>query len=104
VTARGVYRELLDCQWELGGLPSSPVELQRMIGATASEWKSWALLIARKFPVNDDGLRRNPTLETHRARSVGIRDRNRAGAAKTNNQRWGSKVISFPAGGGRHEL
>ncbi len=95
VTARGVYRELLDCQWDLGGLPASPTELQRLIGATAAEWKCWHRLIEPKFPLCADGQRRNPTIEEHRVKSLGIRDRNRVGAAKTNGKRWGSKVVSL---------
>jgi hypothetical protein len=104
VTARGIYRELLDCQWELGGLPAAATELQALIGATAIEWKYWAASVSKKFPIDADGLRRNPTLEEHRAKSLAIRERNRAGAAKTNAQRWGSKVVAFPAGGDRNEV
>jgi uncharacterized protein YdaU (DUF1376 family) len=77
VTARGIYRELLDCQWEIGGLPVDPVALQRLIGATNSEWKAWPL-VESKFPKGDDGLRRNPTLERHRERSI---DRSKKAAA-----------------------
>ncbi len=99
VTARGVYRELLDCQWELGGLPATPTELQQLIGATVSEWKHWQSLVEAKFPLDADNRRRNPTLEQHRAKSLGIRARNQAGAGKTNAKRWGAKVVAFPSGG-----
>jgi uncharacterized protein YdaU (DUF1376 family) len=99
ITARGVYRELLDCQWEMGSLPASATELQEMIGATKTEWKYWPSLVETKFPVDADGRRRNPTLEQHRANSLGIRERNRAGAAKTNAKRYGSKVVPFQSGG-----
>jgi uncharacterized protein YdaU (DUF1376 family) len=102
VTARGIYRELIDAQWELGGLPADAGELQRLIGATNSEWKHWPT-IEPKFPINPDGQRRNPTTEKHRARSLGIRDRNRAGADKTNTKRWGPKVVHFPNQGVRDE-
>lgn len=70
VTARGIYRELLDCQWEMPeGLPADASALQRLIGATAAEWKSWRI-VESKFPIGTDGTRRNPTLEGHRARSI----------------------------------
>lgn len=98
LVARAIYRELLDAQWELGGLPAEPSELRQMIGATAAEWKYWRQLVERKFPIGSEGLRRNPTLEEHRAKSLTIRERNRAGATKTNAKRWGSTVIPFPGG------
>lgn len=104
VTARGVYRELLDCQWESSnGLPANPSELQQLIGATLAEWKCWRGLVEGKFPLDADGRRRNPTLEHHRAKSLDIRERNRTGAAKTNAKRWGGKVLPFQSGGNRHE-
>lgn len=103
VTARGIYRELLDCQWEMGSLPANAVELQQMIGATPAEWKCWRGLVEVKFPLNADGRRRNSTLELHRAKSLDIRERNRAGAAKTNSKRWGGKVVPFQGGGTRNE-
>jgi uncharacterized protein YdaU (DUF1376 family) len=101
VTAKGVFRELLDTQWEVGGLPVDPAALRRLISATAAEWKHWGGLIEPKFPVDADGLRRNPRLEEHRAASIEKRGRNRAGAAKTNAKRWGTKVMRFPDQGAR---
>jgi uncharacterized protein YdaU (DUF1376 family) len=99
VTARGIYRELLDCQWEMGSLPPTPAELQQLIGATAAEWKCWPSLVEPKFPLDTDNRRRNPTLEQHRAKSLGIRERNQVGASKTNAKRWGAKVVPFQSGG-----
>jgi len=96
LTARAIYRELLDCQWELGGLPADPGELRRMIGATPAEWKYWRQFAERKFPIDADGQRRNATLEEHRTKSAAIRERNREGAGKTNAKRWGGKVVPFP--------
>ena len=82
VTARGIYRELLDCQWEMPeGLPVDPGALQRLIGATAAEWKSWPL-VEPKFPVSADGLRRNPTLEKHRAHATHRSEKAAASAAE----------------------
>ena len=57
VTARGIYRELLDCQWEQYGLPEDPAELRKLIGATAAEWKEWPV-VESKFPISPDGRRR----------------------------------------------
>jgi uncharacterized protein YdaU (DUF1376 family) len=91
VTARGIYRELLDCQWDMGGLPADPWELQRLIGATNAEWKSW-VTVELKFSVCSDGLRRNSTLERHRAKSVELKERHQRGAAETNAKRWGKQA------------
>lgn len=47
-----------------------------MIGATAKEWAAGWSRCSAKFPVGTaDGLRRNPTLERHRAKSVDIAER-----------------------------
>lgn len=75
VTARGVYRELLDVQWGMGSVPAEPKRLREMIGATASEWRMAWPLVEGKFPVGTDGLRRNPRLEIHRekARQVSVK-------------------------------
>lgn len=80
VTARGVYRELLDCQWELGALPADSADLQTLIGAIAGEWKYWPKLVESKFPVGADGLRRNETLERHRVRAIERSDKARQSA------------------------
>lgn len=105
VTARGIYRELLDSQWESSnGLPANATDLQRMIGATPSEWRCWPSHVELKFPLDSDGRRRNPTLERHREKSLWIRERNSAGGIKGNAKRWaGKKVIAVPNGGARRE-
>lgn len=71
VTARGVYRELLDASWDMGGLPADPAQLRQLIGATPTEWRAWKQVEA-KFPIGDDGLRRNPRLEQHREKALNI--------------------------------
>lgn len=84
VTARGIYRELLDCQWEKPeGLPTDPAALQRLIGATNAEWKSWPI-VEGKFPISTDGMRRNATLEQHRARAM----ERSAKAAESAAEKW----------------
>lgn len=91
VLARGIYRELLDCQWEMGSLPANTAALQRLIGASAKEWRSWSVL-ETKFPVGPDGLRRNLTLEKHRSKSLELNARHRRGAETTNAKRWGPRL------------
>jgi uncharacterized protein YdaU (DUF1376 family) len=71
VTARGVYRELLDAQWDMGELPSDLTDLRLTIGATIEEWAAGWKKCADKFPLI--GLsRRNARLEAHRSKSEQI--------------------------------
>lgn len=91
VTSRGIYRELLDCQWEMGDLPPDASALQRLIGASAKEWKSWPT-VEPKFPIGADGRRRNLSLERHRSKSLELNARHRRGAEATNAKRWGNRV------------
>jgi uncharacterized protein YdaU (DUF1376 family) len=83
LTARGIYRELLDAQWEIGGLPFNPAELQRLVNATNAEWKHWPT-VEPKFPAGGDGLRWNAKLERLREHSI---ERSKKAAASAH-QRW----------------
>jgi len=70
--ARAIYRELLDCQWEQGGLPADPRELRDLVGATPAEWRAGWPRVAPKFSKGADGLLRNGRLEQHREKAVSI--------------------------------
>jgi uncharacterized protein YdaU (DUF1376 family) len=72
---RAIYRELLDAQWEQGGLPADPGALRILIGATPAEWRSGWLQVEPKFPLDADGLRRNRRLEQHREKAIQIAQR-----------------------------
>jgi uncharacterized protein YdaU (DUF1376 family) len=85
--ARGAYRELLDAQWDLGALPEPERELCALIIATRSEWRVIWSFIGEKFPISEDGLRRNLRLEKHRSRALSIQESHQLGAAVTNAQR-----------------
>lgn len=85
---KAAYRELLDLQWEVGGLPDDEQVLRGCVGASPKEWKlAWSFL-AQKFPVCDDGLRRNPRLERHRQDALERRQRFQARSEKGNRARW----------------
>jgi hypothetical protein len=99
LAARAIYRELLDSQWELGSVPSGSATLQKLIGATAAEWKSWPI-VEPKFPIGADGRRRNPTLEKHRIKAFALHAQHRRGARTTNTKRWGMQVDRLTDGGG----
>jgi uncharacterized protein YdaU (DUF1376 family) len=94
VTAKGVYRELLDAQWDMGDLPSEPAELASLIGATPTEWRAGWVKCESKFPICEHGARRNARLEAHRAKSVDLTERRQKGAAKTNAQRYGERALN----------
>jgi len=100
VTAKGVYRELLDCQWDRGALPADPRELRQLIGATPSEWKWWEKLIELKFPAGADGQRRNARLEQHRQHALHVsqvrQEMGRRGAAAKKGR--ADNVRQFPGG------
>jgi len=72
LTAKGLYRELLDAQWDMGSLPSDPHALQQLAGATAAEWRTWNQFVAPKFPISADGRRRNERLEQHRQKALHV--------------------------------
>jgi uncharacterized protein YdaU (DUF1376 family) len=72
--ARGAYRELLDMQWDVGGvspgvLPEDDEQLRELIRATAAEWKKIWPYIEPKFP-RVLGGRQNAKLEEHRQVAV----------------------------------
>lgn len=69
LVSRGIYRELLDIQWEAGILP--PAErLLNIIGATASQWKEFAPYLEELFP---DGV--NPKMDALRQQAIVNREK-----------------------------
>jgi len=88
VTAKGVYRELLDAQWDIGGLPEDPEQLRALIGATATEWAQGWKRCEEKFVVCHDGSRRNTVLEHHRDRTLSLREGRSAGGKAAAAKRW----------------
>jgi uncharacterized protein YdaU (DUF1376 family) len=94
LVARGVYRELLDSQWDLGGvthggiLPEDEDALRMLAGATAPEWRIAWPLVEPKFPLVTGG-RQNSRLEAHRRAAVDEFLARRKGANETNRKRWG---------------
>lgn len=80
---RGHYLTLLMVAWDRGSLPSDIEQLERLSPGVGTVWH----LLSDKFPVCDDGLRRNARLEKHRERCVELKEKRveaakRAAAAK----------------------
>lgn len=94
LSQRAVYRELLDAQWDSGGLPDDAAALRALARATPAEWRAAWPRVDPKFPLGADGLRRNLRLEGHRARSEREHARKRQGAEQTNAKRWGNASLS----------
>lgn len=86
---RGLYRELLDAQWDRGILPASPKELRAIAGASAAEWRQAWPRVSAHFP-RVVGGRLNARLELRRKEQEALHARRRAGAERTNRARWGS--------------
>lgn len=97
--ARAVYRELLDIQWDAGGLPADPDVLRNMLGVSAKDWRAAWPYVGPKFQPGEDGLLRNPRLEQHRERAAELQEHRRRGAQATNQKRWGTVVPLRPEGG-----
>ncbi len=86
--ARGIYRELLDAQWDLGSLPVDPKRLQAIAGASDEEWRIAWPEIESKFPLVE-ASRQNPKLEEHRSKSHELYEKRAQGARTANAQRDG---------------
>lgn len=88
-TERCDYIDLLCHQWTENGLPDDLDMIARLLG-----YKKPAQippLVLEKFPVSDDGRRRNQRLESERVKQIARIDKKRYGAAKTNEKRWGKR-------------
>ena len=101
LVARGVYRELLDAQWDAGGisqgtLPADEKTLREIAHATPAQWRIAWPFVAPKFPLGGGG-RRNERLEQHRAVAVRQFLGRQEGAQKTNTKRWGGRSASQSA-------
>jgi uncharacterized protein YdaU (DUF1376 family) len=86
--AKAVYRELLDAQWDMGSLPGSQTDLKGISGASDSEWEIAWPKIETKFPIQEDGSRKNFRLEEHRIKSQQLSKVRSEAAKKGNEARW----------------
>lgn len=81
---RGHYLTLLMIQWDRGSLPAEANDLERLSPGVCQCWS----VLAGKFPVCDDGTRRNAKLEEHRCRCVEIREKRSQAAKSAASGRW----------------
>jgi hypothetical protein len=83
----GHYIRLLVIQWDSGGLPA---ELERLELVSPGVRNVWPLL-SSKFPVCDDGLRRNARMEAHREKAEELKDARSEAGQEGNRKRWGDR-------------
>ena len=81
---RGHYLTLLMIQWDRGALPGDADDLERFSPGVAQCWT----VLDSKFPVCEDGARRNARLEEHRDRCIGIREKRSRAAKAAASGRW----------------
>ena len=81
---RGHYLTLLMIQWDRGSLPADANDLERISPGVCQCWS----VLAGKFPVCDDGTRRNAKLEEHRCRCVEIREKRSQAGRSAASGRW----------------
>jgi uncharacterized protein YdaU (DUF1376 family) len=81
---RGHYLTLLMIQWDRGSLPAEANDLERLSPGVCQCWS----ILAGKFPVCEDGARRNAKLEEHRDRCIGIREKRSLAAKSAASSRW----------------
>lgn len=93
VTAKGVYRELLDVQWEEGSLPDNQEELRELIGATPEEWAIGWAKAQRKFTKIEGGRIQDLLLEQRRDKALDLAERRSKGAQTTNAIRYGQRPV-----------
>lgn len=88
-TERCDYLDLLCHQWTENGLPDDLDMIARLLGYKKPS--QIPPLVLEKFPVSEDGRRRNQRLESERVKQIARIDKKRYGAAITNQKRWGER-------------
>jgi uncharacterized protein YdaU (DUF1376 family) len=64
-----MYMSALVLSWTRDGLPADPEAFRRIIGADRDEWDNASEWLLERFPVAEDGMRRNPRQEGERGKA-----------------------------------
>ena len=75
LSARGAFIDLLVYQFANDGIPNDERMICRILGAFPDEWKSIREEVYEKFPLGEDGRRRNPRMSKERDEREGIRSK-----------------------------
>ena len=87
---RGHYVVLLITQWEQGHIPGEIERLELVSAGCAGSWNR----LEAKFPIWEDGQRRNKRLEEHRRKANELHQARADKAQKAANARWGKDAPS----------
>lgn len=99
----GHYIRLLVIQWDSGHLPADLERLELISPGISAVWG----LLQTKFPLGDDGQRRNVRMEEHRAKAQELKAKRaksgRSGGSKSqaNRQQTGKQNASKPQANGQ---
>lgn len=77
----GIYIKMLASQWEHGSLPSDAKSIKKLISSRKLPSEN----VLSKFPICDDGFRRNSRLENEREKQSSFRE----SRVNNANKRWG---------------
>lgn len=89
LAAVGAYTRLLIHQWECGGVPDDIREICRVVGAFPDELEPiWESRLREKFPLCEDGKRRNPRLERIRQEQRDYREKKARAGRLGAKKRW----------------
>lgn len=94
--ARGAFVDLLVYQFANDGIPDDDRMICRILGAFAEEWASIREEVFEKFPLGEDGRRRNPRMSKERDEREGIRSKRVEASQKGNQVRWQNRPKSDP--------
>jgi hypothetical protein len=86
----GHYIRLLVIQWDSGSLPPELERLELVSPGITSVWQ----LLQTKFPVCEDGQRRNARMEEHRAKAQELKEARAEAGRRGNEKRWDRKPIA----------
>ena len=86
----GHYIRLLVIQWDSGSLPPELDRLELVSPGVTGVWE----LLQTKFPVCEDGQRRNARMEEHRAKAQELKDARSEAGRRGNERRWDRKPIA----------
>jgi uncharacterized protein YdaU (DUF1376 family) len=92
LVARAIYVELLMHQWEDECLPNNPARLMQRVNATKEEWALFEEFFDEKFPVCEDGMRRNRRVDADRKETARKIEANKVAGAMGAKKRWHGKA------------
>lgn len=93
LVAEGIYRRLIDFQWEDEALKDDPKRLAALARASAEQWEEFAPFLDECFPLCEDGMRRNARVAADRLRAQKKVEANRENGGRGGRPR---KAITNP--------